>query len=270
MTAPERSSAAQRSSATQRSSASQWWVLSARQLRTAIRGGEAVTAVIAPVIFTISFYVPLQKVISLFGNGVENFGQYLMPLIALQAIAFTAISVAFLAATDAVDGINTRFASMPISPAVPLCSRVATGMSKCSVSSAVALGCGHAIGFRFSGTAVDTAMFVVVLALIGLALILGADVIGTASKSPEATTQSLILPQLVLGMLSSGFAPLEQFPTWVQPFVRNQPVSQFTTALRDLADGTATLSTLTPTALWLFALLAICTPLSLLLNTRRS
>lgn len=253
-----------------RSSTTQWWVLTARTLRSAVRGGEAVTAIIAPIVFTVSFYVPLQKVISMFGNGVDNFGQFLMPLIVLQAIAFTAISVAFLAATDAVDGINRRFASMPIARLVPLGSRVASGMAKCIVSLTFALGCGYVIGFRFAGSVTDTALFTGFVALIAVTLILGADVIGTASRNPEATTQSLILPQLVLGMLSSGFAPLEQFPTWVQPFVRNQPVSQFTTALRDLADGTATGASLTPALLWLLALLAVCIPLSLLLNARRS
>ncbi|SNT27290.1 ABC transporter permease [Rhodococcoides kyotonense] len=247
----------------------QWWVLTSRTLRTSVRAGELVTALIAPVVFTIGFYLPLQKVISLFGNGVADFGQFLMPLIALQAIAFTAISAAFLAATDAVDGINTRFASMPVAPSVPFTARVATGLLKCAVSSAAALGCGYVIGFRFSGSAIQTACFFGFVAVIAVALIIGADMIGTTSKSPEATTQILIVPQLILGMLSSGFAPLDQFPEWVQPFVRNQPISQFTTALRGLADGTATGSSLYPAVLWLVGMLLLFVPLSLRVNTRR-
>lgn len=252
-----------------RSTAAQWWVLFSRNMRTSLRGGELVTALVAPVVFTIGFYLPLQKVISLFGNGVSDFGQFLMPLIALQAIAFTAISSAFLAATDSVDGINTRFASMPVSPAAPLGSRVATGLLKSAVSMTSALGCGYVIGFRFSDNGVQTMLFFAVLAVIAVALIVGADMIGTMSKSPEATTQILILPQLILGMLSSGFAPLDQFPEWVQPFVRNQPVSQFTTALRGLADGTATTATVYPALVWLAGLLILCVPLSLRVNTRR-
>ncbi len=227
------------------------------------------TALVAPAVFTIGFYVPLQKVISLFGNGVGNFAQFLMPLIALQAIAFTAISAAFLAATDAVDGINTRFASMPISPAVPFASRIATGVVKCAVASGSAALCGYVIGFRFSGNAVHHVLYAAVLALIAVALIVGADLVGTVSTSPEATTQILILPQLILGMLSSGFAPEDQFPEWVQPFVRNQPVSQFTTALRGLADGTATPHSIIPALLWIAGLLLVCVPLSLRTNTRR-
>lgn len=252
-----------------RSSGFQWWVLTSRTLRTSMRAGEFVTALIAPVVFTIGFYLPLQKVISMFGNGVSDFGQFLMPLIALQAIAFTAISAAFLAATDATTGINRRFASMPVSPAVPLSSRVATGLLKCAISSAAALACGHVIGFRFSGSAIETVGFVAFVVVIAVTLIVGADMVGTLSTSPEATTQILVLPQLILGLLSTGFAPIDQFPQWVQPFVRNQPISQFTTALRGLADGTATGSSLLPAVLWLAGMLLLFVPLSLRVNTRR-
>ncbi len=234
-----------------------------------MRTGEFITALIAPVVFTVGLFLPLQKVISAFGSGVSDFGQFMMPLIVLQAIAFTAISSAFLAATDSVDGINTRFASMPLSPAVPLASRVATGMSKCAISMASALGCGYVIGFRLPDDTVDSALFFVLVALIAATLITGADMIGTLSKSPEATTQILILPQLVLGMLSSGFAPVDQFPHWVQPFVRNQPVSQFSAALRGLADGSAVPSTVFPALLWLAGLSILIVPLSLRANTRR-
>lgn len=245
----------------------QWWVLTSRTLRPAARNGEFLTALLAPVVFTVGFYIPLEKVISLFGNGVDNYGQFLMPLIALQAIAFTAISAAFLAATDAVDGINKRFASMPITPAVPLGSRVASGFVKCVVSLLSALACGHVIGFRFGGSGASTAGFCALTLLIGLVLILGADVIGTMSSSPEATTQTLVLPQLILGMLSSGFAPVEQFPDWIQPFVRNQPVSQFAAALRSLADGSA--DAVIPALLWIGGLALVLIPVSLRLNTRR-
>jgi ABC-2 type transport system permease protein len=40
-----------------------------------------------------------------------------------------------------------------------------------------------------------------------LALCLGADLLGSVSRSPEATTQALILRQLILGMVSNCFAP---------------------------------------------------------------
>ena len=45
-------------------------------------------------------------------------------------------------------------------------------------------------------------------------------------------------PQLIFGLLSVGIQPAEQFPGWIQPIVRNQPISQFVYALRALAGDT--------------------------------
>lgn len=91
--------------------------------------------------------------------------------------------------------------------------------------------------------------------------------LGTVFRSPEATTQALMLPQLVLGMLSCGFVPIDQFPAWIQPFVRNQPVSQFASSLRGLADGTG--AALTPTLLWLGGILLVVVPLATRTNRRQ-
>lgn len=138
-----------------------------------------------------------------------------------------------------------------------------------------ALVCGYVIGFRFRLDAAHTLGFVVFALLVGIALTLAADVIGTLSKSPEATTQALVLPPLILGMLSTGLAPAAQFPEWVQPFVRNQPVSQFVIALRALAGdtlgnaGEVSWSLMGPPLAWAFGILAVCAPVAVRLSARR-
>ncbi len=63
-----------------------------------------------------------------------------------------------------------------------------------------------------------------------------------------------MMPQLIFGLVSVGIQPAEQFPGWIQPIVRNQPVSQFIYAMRALAgdttrrgSGSPTWSVMTPT-----------------------
>jgi ABC-2 type transport system permease protein len=89
------------------------------------------------------------------------------------------------------------------------------------------------------------------------------------SRSPEATSQALTLPQLILGMLSTGFVPEEGFPEWIRPFARNQPISQFAHAMRDLAEGTVNSAALIPALLWCLAFVVIFAPLSIWANVRR-
>jgi ABC-2 type transport system permease protein len=81
---------------------------------------------------------------------------------------------------------------------------------------------------------------------------------------------------LIFGLLSTGVQPAQQFPHWIQPIVRNQPVSQFVTALRALAGDAApygtpvTWSVLAPTLVWLAGLTAFLIPTSALVLSRRA
>ena len=101
------------------------------------------------------------------------------------------------------------------------------------------------------------------------------DLIGTKSQNPEATTPLLMLPQLIFGLLSVGIQPAELFPEWIQPIVRNQPISQFMYALRALAGdttdaaGSLTWSVMRPTFLWLLGLFVILVPTSAVVLARR-
>lgn len=248
----------------------QWWVLTARGVGSALRGGSVVTALIAPVVFTLGFYVPLHTVITMFSGGTVEYGRFLMPLLALQAVSFTAITAAFVAATDTVRGVDRRFAAMPIPPGVPVAARVSASAVRCVLALGVAVICGHLIGFRFDAGPVAALTFCAAALAIGVVLTFAADVLGALSRSPEATTRALAVPQLVLGMLSCGFLPLEQFPHWSQPIVRNQPVSQFSLALRGLADGTADPRLLLPSLLWLGALIGLVGWMSVRVSGRRA
>lgn len=256
--------------------AQQWWVLTTRLVSPAVRSGEVLTSVLAPATFTASFFIPLKTIMTFSGTGFSSYAQYMMPLVVLQGAAFTAVSAAFRASTDAVSGLDRRFASLPIGPLVPAAARLSGSVVRLVIALAASLACGYLIGFRFYTGPASIAGWLALSLLIGVALSLAGDVIGTASRSPEATAQALVLPPLIFGMLSTGLAPADQFPQWVQPFVRNQPVSQWATALRALAGdslpnaGQVSWSLLGPPLAWTLLILAVCVPLSIRLGRRRA
>ena len=217
----------------------QWWVLTVRSIAPSLRNGELATAVAASVIFTAGFYIPLKELMGAATHGISSsYAQFMTPLIALQAISFASISGAFKAATDAAQGINRRFGSMPIATLTPTAARMSANLYRCVVGLTIALICGYVIGFRFYRGPGYIVAFCLLVLLVGGALSLLFDLIGTKSQSPEATTPLLMLPQLILGLLSVGIQPAELFPEWIQPIVRNQPISQFVYALRALAGDT--------------------------------
>ncbi|WP_343572008.1 ABC transporter permease [Mycobacterium sp.] len=245
----------------------QWWVLTVRMITPTLRNGEVLTQVAQSVMFTVGFYIPLKHLMGAFSQGMSSYAQYLMPLIALESVSFAGVSAAFRSATDSVLGINRRFRAMPIAPLTPLAARMSASIYRCCTAFAFALVCGYVIGFRFYGGVAHTAGFCLLVLLIGVALSLQGDLIGAANRNPEATIPLMLLPQLIFGLLSVGLQPVERFPAWIQPFVRDQPISQFIYALRVLAGdstpaaGAVRWAVVGPALAWAAALVLIAVPL---------
>jgi ABC-2 type transport system permease protein len=258
----------------QLSTVGQWWVLTTRLITPSLRNGEVLTTIVAVVVFAAGWYIPLNHMLSA-TTGMSSYAQFLMPLIALQGISFAAITGALRAATDSVKGINRRFDSMPIATLTPLVARMSAGVYRCAVGTAAALITGHVIGFRFYAGLEKAVGFCLLLILIGMVLSFMSDLLGSYSKNPAATTQWLMLPQLIFGLLSVGIQPAENFPHWIQPVVRNQPISQFIYAMRALcgdstsAAGQVTWSMLGPTVAWLIGVTVVMVPSALILLLRQ-
>ncbi len=257
------------------SAVQQWWVLTVRSIVPTFRNGELATAIAASVIVTAGFYIPLNQVMGKATDGLSSYAQFLTPLIALQAISFASISGAFRAATDAAHGINRRFGSMPIAAATPFAARMSASLYRCVVGLTIALACGYVIGFRFHRGPAYIVGFCLLVLLVGMTLSLLADVIGTNAKNPESTTPLLMGPQLIFGLLSVGIQPADRSPEWIQPVVRNQPISQWVYALRALAGDSSgmapevTWAVMGPAVPVLVALLAILVPLAAVVLVRR-
>ncbi|CAM4396637.1 Doxorubicin resistance ABC transporter permease protein DrrB [Mycobacterium basiliense] len=260
------------------STRTQWWVLTVRFIAPALTNGELITAIGASVGFTAGFYIPFSIPWNHYvgGSGISSsLGQYVTPLITLQAVSFAAISSAFRAATDSLDGVNRRFRSMPIAPLTPVLARVSAAVYRCCVGLTVSLLCGYAIGFRFHHGPLYFAGFCALVIVIGTLLSFAADLVGTATKNPEAMLPLLTLPILIFGLLSVGLMPVKLFPHWIQPIVRNQPISQFVTALRALAGDTTksavpvTWPVMAPTLAWLVGFVVLLVPTSIIILSRR-
>ncbi|CAM2851252.1 ABC transporter permease [Skermania piniformis] len=250
----------------QPSSFIQWLALTKRTVRMMRVKGEFIIAVLAPLIFTIGFYLPLKYVMQV--QGID-YAQFVMAIIVLQAMSFTMTSAAAYSAVEAMSGFVERMQTMPIAPLVPVAARVTGALIRSTLSLIAALGFGYLIGFRVYGGPAQTALFCLFALGVATALALGADVLGLSAKNPASVTQALTLPTLIFGMLSCGFVPETGFPAWIRPFVRNQPVSQFSFALRDLADPGITPGLLGPPLAWLIGMFVIFLPLAAWASRRR-
>lgn len=127
----------------------QWWVLTVRAVAPTWRNGELLISLVLSGIFTVSYYLPLRKMIGDAAPEIGSYAQFLMPLIALQAIYFSGMSGGLRSAIDATEGINRRFGTMPIRPMTPLAARMSANIFRCATALMTAIVFGHLIGFRF-------------------------------------------------------------------------------------------------------------------------
>ncbi|NKY56960.1 ABC transporter permease [Nocardia flavorosea] len=249
------------------SSFGQWWALTSRIVWTMVSKGELIGAIITPLVFTVGFYLPLRLVMQF--QGID-YAQFVMPIIVLQTMAFTMMSNAQLAAFEARTGFNTRLQTLPIGMLIPLTSRIAAGLVRSVISLAASLIYGHIIGFEFTSGWAQTVGFCCFALAVGTILAIGADGLGSLTKSPQALSQALTLPTLIFGMMSCGFVPETQFPEWAQPFVRNQPITQFAYALRDMAGDGVSWEVLRVGLVWLVAGAVAFVPFAVWASVRRS
>lgn len=251
---------------TQLSSIRQWWVLVLRFVRTMGKSGELILALIMPLVFTLGYYLPLRFVMQF--QGID-YAQFVMPIIVLQTMSFTMMSNAQLAAFEGLTGLSSRLQSMPIGWFVPVTARLSAGFLRSVISLAAAVCYGYLIGFRFTAGISQGVLFLGFALAFGTVLATGADALGSLTKNPQSLSQALMLPTLIFGMLSCGFVPEDGFPAWIRPFVRNQPISQFSFALRDMAAGGVSWRVLWVPVVWLVGLAVVFVPLAVWASARR-
>lgn len=233
-----------------------------------LRNGEFVFAFIAPAFLALCFYLPLRKVMDS-APGMD-YGRFLMPIILLQAMSFTATSAAMRSAFDVSRGISRRFRVLPMAGWIPLSARLSTNIVLLLVSLICAAVASVIIGWRPDGGVAGTVLLFAIPMVIGVLLALLADGLGLVAGTPEATSQLLGLPTMILGMVSTGFVPEERFPEWIRGFARNQPISQFVEAMR-AADSTGPMdwSAVAPTVYWCLGLAAVAAYL-LIVGSRKA
>ncbi len=189
-------------------------------------------AIVFPLVFTLLFF-------TVFGKSMERVGidyaQYLLPAVVIQAMFFTGMSSSVLAAEDVADGMLSRLKAMPVSRAAPYVGLLAAEASRAIISICVLVAVGLLLGFRFERGLLGVMGFAGIAVAFSITASSGYIAMGLKVGRPDAAQALNALPYFPLLLLSNAFVPAAAFPSWLQPFVRNQPVSQVADALRALS-----------------------------------
>jgi len=220
-----------------------------------------VFSTIQPVIFVLMFrYV--------FGGAIHPPGdipyvEFLMPGIFTQTVVFGAIATAIGLATDVKSGLLERFRSLPMARSAVLAGRTMADLTRNVFVVLLMVAVGFAVGFRVHTGFWGLLAGLLLLLLFGYALSWIFATVGLYVGDPE-TAQAAAFPLIApLVFASSLFVPVEQMPSWLQPWAEHQPVSVTASAVRDLMlGGTDTAYHVAQSLAWCIGILLVFVPLA--------
>jgi ABC-2 type transport system permease protein len=211
-----------------------------------------VAVLIFPMVFLLGFWIIGQKLMA--AQGV-NYIQYLLPIINLQALFFAGLGSAIMLAKDIESGMMERCRAMPISRVAVVAGLVLAYMVRGVLATAILFVVAYGLGFRFLGGAIAALGYATLVMIFTATCITGYSILALKLRSPTLVDAVAIIPYTPLLLLSNGFSPTENFPAWLQPMVRYQPVSVTCDALRSLVEGAAGSGSLfLASLLWLVSL----------------
>jgi oleandomycin transport system permease protein len=223
--------------------------------------------VLLPITFVLMF-------VFLFGTAVSGdwrtYLQFVIPGIAVQALMFATIGSALAINTDLRNGIFDRFRSLPIARSAPLVGHIVGDSIKYVLSIVLVFAFGAILGFRTHG---DPSA---ILAAAGLMLAFAfatswiATLIGITARAAETVQALSLLLIFPLTFGSNVFVPTDKLPGWLQTWVKINPVTHLSDAVRalllDLPPGRA----ITWSLLWTAGIVAVFAPLAVNAYRRRT
>ncbi len=228
-----------------------------------------VVSTVQPIMFVLLFNFVFGGPIDI--PGIDNYIDYLLAGIFVQATTFGATQTGVALAEDLAQGVIDRFRSLPMSRSAVLAGRTTADAVRGLFVVLLMTVIGLLIGFRFGGTVLGAVAAIVLVVAFGFALSWIAAVVGMSMRSPEAAQAASFVWVFPLVFASSAFVPTQTMPDWLAAFAENQPVSAVANAARALmlgepgeaiAGGSAGELTL-QALLWIAALLAVAVPLAI-------
>jgi oleandomycin transport system permease protein len=228
---------------------------------------QLLDVMLMPITFVLMF-------VFLFGNAVagdwHTYLQFLIPGIAVQALMFATLGSALALNTDLRNGIFDRFRSLPIARSAPLVGHILGDSVKYALSIALVFGFGAVLGFRIHGGPLAVAAAAGLLLLFAFAMCWVATLIGIVARAAETVQVLGLILIFPLTFGSNVFVPVDKLPGWLQAWVKVNPVTQLSDAVRSLLLDRPAGHAVTWSLLWTVGIAAVFAPLAMAAYRRRA
>ena len=202
----------------------------------------------------------------LFGTSVSGnwreYLQFVLPGMAVQSLIFASLGTAGAPNSDLRSGIFDRFRSMPIAQSAPLLGHILGDFVRYGITIVIVLLYGLILGFRPHGTVLGVLAACGIMILFSFTLSWPTAAIGLVAKTPQSVSGYSFIIIFPLTFGSNIFVPVGKLPGWLQAWVKINPVSQVTDAVRGLMLGQPAGAAVVRALLWSVAIFAVFAPLA--------
>ncbi|SIS14833.1 ABC transporter permease [Williamsia sterculiae] len=230
-------------------------ILIRRQLTVWVRDrGTLIQSLVFPALSMVMFKVVLGDSVSRFTGVNSAFGT--VPLVVLVGAMFGSMASGVRLQQERKTGLLTKFYVLPVHRGADLSARLCAEMVRILLATLVLTTIGFAIGWRFNQGVLPAVGIYAVALLYGAAF--STLVLALALTSSDVPLVGFVsLASTILMFFNSGFAPIIAYPNWLQPIVRNQPMTCAIEVMRALAMGGPITDNLIKTVIWAMVVVAI-------------
>jgi ABC-2 type transport system permease protein len=193
-------------------------------------------------------------------TGVESvYG--LVPVCSLLSALFGSLGSAVGIAVERETGMLSRLWVLPVHRASALTGRLTAEAARALVGTVLITVVGVIMGLRFSHGWLAALVYILIPSI----LVIGftAVAMALAIRSNGRTVMTWLATVTVsLAFVNPGTTPIGQFPEWLRPLVRMQPMSPPIQAMWALAHDGPIVWPLAMTFLWAIVLLAVFMPIA--------
>jgi ABC-2 type transport system permease protein len=225
-----------------------------------------VESLIMPVVLLVTLDIVLGDNVSQVTGHSALYGT--VPLMAMVGAMTGAMVSGIGLMRERTDGVLSRLWVLPVHRASGLLSRLLADGVRIMITTAVVLGVGLALGFRFRQGILHAVAWLFIPSALGLAFTAAVITLSLYAANTVVVELSEGI-WAVLMFFSTGFVPLDQYPHWIQPVVKHQPVSCAVEAMRGLSLGGPVLAPTVEMLMWAVGILAACA-LPLAIGYRRA
>jgi oleandomycin transport system permease protein len=221
-----------------------------------------------PIMFLILFTYVFGGAIA--HGSTHAYLQYELPGLLVMTVVFATLGTGLMLNQDISSGVFDRFRSLPIARWAPLGGAVLGDMVRYAISVAITLGFGAVLGFRITTNAAGAVAGCLLLLTFALAMCWASALIGLLVKTPQGVQVFgfLVFFPLVFG--SNLLVPTSTMPGWLQAFVKVNPMTSLTDAVRGLFTGGPTATAVVHSLLWALGIFMVFAPLAVRVYRRKT